>query len=71
MPEVHHTPSQEEDRYTREEVIKIMQKIMADQNKMFHQMNRTMDIFFFSLQNSIAWISNIMEELQQKLEYNQ
>lgn len=61
----------EDDKYTRDEVMEIIKKATTDQDKMFHQMNQTMDILFYALHNNIAWISKTMEDLQQKLDYTQ
>lgn len=43
------TPSPEEDRYTRNEVMEIMKKAMVDHDKIMHLMNQTMYMFFFPL----------------------
>ncbi|KAF3582786.1 hypothetical protein DY000_02033225 [Brassica cretica] len=73
MPGVHHTltPSPEEDIYTKDDVMGIIKKGKTDQDKMYDKMHQTMDILFYPLHNSIAWISKTMEELQQKLEYTE
>lgn len=65
------TPSPEDDRYTRDGVMDIMDKAMFDQEKMYNKMQQTMDRLLHPLQNSIAWISKTMEELQQKLDYTE
>ncbi|WZZ59947.1 hypothetical protein YC2023_060054 [Brassica napus] len=71
MPGIHliPTPSPEEYKYTRDEVMEIMKKSMSNQDKMYEKMQQTMDILFHPLHNNIAWISKTMEELQQKLDY--
>ena len=67
MPGVHPTtpliPSPEEDKYTKDEVMEIMQKVMTDQDMMYDKIHQTMDRLFYPLHKIIASIRKTMEEV--------
>ena len=69
MPRIYTIPTPDDDRYTREEVMKIMKKAMSNKDKMYDKMQQTIGRLFYPLHNSIAWIIKTMEELRQKLDY--
>ncbi|KAF2532181.1 hypothetical protein F2Q70_00029632 [Brassica cretica] len=71
VPRIYTIPTPDDDRYTIEEVMKIMKKAMSDKDKMYNKMQQTIGRLFYPPHNSIAWIIKTMEELQQKLDYTE